>query len=71
MTLDLHGTKHEDVKQILDNTIWECMKKKKSRLWIITGNSSEMKKIVVDVASEYGLLAVESMFNTAEIIIDF
>ena len=71
MELDLHGTKHEDVKQILDKTIWECMKKKKSRLYVITGNSLDMKKIVSDVSREHGLTAVESMFNPAEILIDF
>lgn len=69
--LDLHGVKHEDVKQILDKTIWECMKQKKLRLYIITGHSEPMKKIVGEVATEYGLCASESMFNPAEIIIDF
>lgn len=71
MEIDLHGIKHEDVKQTLDKAIWECMKKKKHRLWVITGNSDDMKKIVSDVTKEYKLLAVESMFNPAEIIIDF
>lgn len=71
MELDLHGIKHEDVKQTLDKHIWDCMKKKRSRLWVITGHSDEMKKIVKTVTSEYGLTAVESMFNPAEIIIDF
>ena len=69
--LDLHGVKHEDVKQILDQRIWECMKQKKKRLWVITGNSPEMKRIVVEVVKDYGATAIQSMFNTAEIIIDF
>lgn len=71
MQIDLHGIKHEDVKQLLDNAIWKCMKEKRSRLWVITGNSDEMKSIVKKVTDEYGLTAVESMFNSAEIIIDF
>lgn len=71
MEIDLHGIKHEDVKQILDKAIWECMKKKKSRLYAITGNSEVMKKIVSDVSREHGLTAVESMFNSAELLIDF
>lgn len=44
MEIDLHGIKHEDVKRMLDVAIWDCMKKKKSRLHVITGNSDEMKK---------------------------
>lgn len=71
MEIDLHGVKHEDVKQILDKHIWECMKKKKLRLWVITGNSDDMKRIVKEVSHEYGLTAVESLFNSAEILIDF
>jgi DNA-nicking Smr family endonuclease len=69
--LDLHGVKHEDVKQILDKRIWECMKSKKKRLWVITGHSDEMKRIVRDVSRDYGITAVESMFNSAELILDF
>ncbi len=70
MEIDLHGIKHEDVKQFLDKAIWECMKKKKSRLYVITGNSDDMKKIVTTVSREHGLTAVESMFNSAELLID-
>ena len=70
MEIDLHGVKHEDVKQILDKAIWESMKKKKHRLGVITGNSDDMKKIVHDVIKEYRLTAVESMFNSAETIIE-
>jgi DNA-nicking Smr family endonuclease len=70
MEIDLHGIKHEDDKQTLDKAIWECMKKKKHRLWVITGNSDDMKKIVHDVIKEYRLTAVESMFNPAETIIE-
>lgn len=69
-TLDLHGVKHQDVKQLLDSSIWECMQKSKPRLWVITGNSDEMKQIVVSVVSEYGLCAVENLFSSAELIIE-
>ena len=71
MTLDLHGTKHEDVQQLLDAFIYKHMTKKTSRIYVITGNSEEMKKIVSKIASEYGLTAVENMFHSAEMIIDF
>jgi len=71
MKLDLHGVKHADVKQLLDTTIYECMNNKCTRLYVITGNSDEMKRIVVDVAKDHGVTAVQNMFNTAEIILDF
>ena len=70
MEIDLHGIKHEDVKRMLDVAIWDCMNKNKSRIYVITGNSDEMKKIVSDVSREHGLTAVQSMFNSAEILID-
>jgi DNA-nicking Smr family endonuclease len=70
MTLDLHGTKHEDVTPLLDAFIYKHMKKKTSRVYIITGNSEDMKKIVSKVATEHGLTAVENMFHSAEMIID-
>jgi DNA-nicking Smr family endonuclease len=69
-TLDLHGRKHEDVQILLDNFIYNHMKKKTSRIYVITGNSDEMKKIVSKISSEHGLTAVENMFHSAEIIID-
>ena len=71
MTLDLHGTKHENVQKLLDDFIYKNMKLKTSRVYVITGNSPEMKTIVTRVANEYGLTAVENMFNSAELLIDF
>lgn len=53
-TIDLHGTRHDDVK-------WKLIKKIES-LWdtsteltIITGHSQVMKDIVVNILEEYGL----------------
>jgi DNA-nicking Smr family endonuclease len=71
MEIDLHGVKHEDVGRILDTFIWEQMKRKASGIKIITGNSPEMKKIVSDIVSEYGLIAVDSIGNSAAIIVNF
>jgi DNA-nicking Smr family endonuclease len=71
MILDLHGTKHEDVQKLLDSFIYNNMKRKTSRVYVITGNSPEMKSIVTRIANEHGLTAVENMFNSAEILIDF
>ena len=71
MTLDLHSIKHEDVQQIVDAFIYKHMKKKTTRVYVITGNSEPMKSIVSKVATEHGLTAVENMFHSAEMIIDF
>ena len=71
MDLDLHHIKHEDVQGLLDSFIYKHMKRKTSSVNIITGNSEEMKKIVARVANEHGLTAVQHMFNSGEVIIDF
>ena len=70
MTLDLHGTKHEDVTKLLDAFLYKHIKKKTSRVYVITGNSDDMKKIVSKISTEHGLTAVENMFHSAELIID-
>jgi DNA-nicking Smr family endonuclease len=70
MTLDLHGTKHEDAQKLLDAFFYEHMRKNSSRVYVITGNSDKMKQIVSRVASEHGLSAVENMFHSAEMLID-
>ncbi len=43
--LDLHGIKHEDVDRIVENFVLL----NKPPLRIITGNSSQMKELVVGV----------------------
>lgn len=68
--LDLHGVRHEDVQLVLDQFIYHNMKRKSQRVYVITGNSVDMKRIVTKVANEYGFTAVENMFNQSEIIID-
>jgi len=52
--LDLHGTKHADVRRKVIRFIeanWDCGEE----VEIITGNSYEMKKLVTSVVSEYDL----------------
>jgi hypothetical protein len=43
------------------------MKKNATSIKIITGNSSEMKRIVSEVVSEYGFTAEDSFTNSAAI----
>ena len=68
--LDLHGIKHEDVGSLLDSFIWENMKRKVTGVSVITGNSPEMKRIVSDIAKEYGFEVVDSIGNSASVNIN-
>lgn len=70
MTLDLHGTKHENVKRKVDVFVWEHMKKKTSQVKIVTGNSAPMKDIVTKCLSDYSLSPREEILNTGTLIID-
>lgn len=63
--IDLHGVKHEEVSRVLDSFLWEHMQKKSVGIKIITGNSSEMRKIVDGVLNEYGLVGIENFCNPA------
>lgn len=65
--IDLHGVKHEEVTSMVDSFIWEHMQKGTNGVTIITGNSPEMKRMVNDIASEYGFKASEGMWNTGMI----
>lgn len=53
-TLDLHGLRHIDVRNILIKEI-EKLWGKNIDLKIITGHSTQMKEIVVEVLKEYKL----------------
>lgn len=69
-SIDLHGVKHEDVGKLLDSFLWENMQKNVKGIRIITGNSSEMKRIVNEIIEEYGFVAVEEYFNTGSICVN-
>ena len=64
--IDLHGVKHENVGSTLDSFIWEQMKKKAAAVHVITGNSPEMKRIVTEIAKEYGFDVADSFGNEAQ-----
>lgn len=50
--LDLHGVKHQNVSRLMDAFLWENLDV--YPLQIITGNSQEMKDVVISVLDEYG-----------------
>ena len=68
MEIDLHGIKHENVGSLLDKAIWESMQKKQSTIRIVTGNSPEMKRIVNEIAYEYGFVVNDEWGNSASMI---
>jgi DNA-nicking Smr family endonuclease len=68
--LDLHGIKHENVSSALDSFFWDAMQKKETGLKIVTGNSPEMKKLVVSVIEEYGFIYEEGFLNKGCIIVN-
>lgn len=62
--LDLHGIKHEDVRRVCDSFM--------TRIWgsydcadIVTGNSDQMRILVVDALSVYDVEVAMSPRNHA------
>jgi DNA-nicking Smr family endonuclease len=70
MEIDLHGVKHENVGRVLDTFIWEQMQKKNTTIRVITGNSPDMKKIVNEIAYEYGFQVSDEWGSTSSLIIN-
>jgi DNA-nicking Smr family endonuclease len=68
--LDLHGTKHAEVQKKLDDFLWENMQRGNETASVITGISDEMKKIVRDIAAEYGMTCENDWSNPGKIIIN-
>jgi len=69
-SLDLHGVKHEDVPREVDKFIGSHLMGGSNSVIIITGNSDEMKRIVGDTLSDYGISYSESWGNTGELAIN-
>ena len=68
--LDLHGTKHSEVQKKLDDFLWENMQNGNETVDVITGISDEMKRIVSDIAKEYGMSCENDWNNLGKIIIN-
>jgi len=67
--LDLHGTKHRDVFRKVDGFISAHVQNRTKEVEIITGYSSEMKKLVNEVLLDYGATYEEAWMNPGKIII--
>lgn len=66
-TLDLHGTKHEDVSRKVDLFIGEHLQKGSNSVEIITGFSQKMKKIVENTLLDYNLDIKEEPMNAGRV----
>jgi len=69
-TLDLHGTRHHEVFNKVDNFIGENLLRGTPAISIITGHSKEMKKQVNKVLDDYEMYSQESVLNPGKITID-
>jgi len=64
--LDLHGVKHEEASDRLR----EYLNFVELPTTVITGNSTQMRRIVENVVLEYGLSCRESIHSSTELIIE-
>ena len=71
LSIDLHGVRHADVQRLLDARIWEAIRKNIPSLTVVTGQSTEMKRLVSSVAEEYDLRVRESTFNPGTLHLEF
>jgi len=69
-SVDLHGTRHEEVARKLENFLYQHIQKGTSEVKVITGKSPEMKKIVYDIVEQYKMTATEEWNNFGCLIIN-
>jgi DNA-nicking Smr family endonuclease len=67
--IDLHGVKHAQVKEKLEEFFQTQVKKTNSQIKIITGQSDIMKKIVKEAAEEFGFEAEQNPINPGCLLI--
>jgi DNA-nicking Smr family endonuclease len=68
-SLDLHGIKHSEVQIILDQFLWENIKKNQKEVAVITGLSDQMKNIVRNCVDDYNMICQEEYLNPGKFII--
>ena len=70
MKVDLHGIRHHEVPRKLDTFFWEMIQRKVGQVEVITGISTEMKKIVIETCKDYGFEVNEMYFNPGSLVIN-
>ena len=63
--VDLHGTKHKEVLDVL----LECINEWETPFIVITGKSIEMKREVARAVEQFGMSARDSIGNPGRVII--
>jgi DNA-nicking Smr family endonuclease len=69
-TLDLHGVRHKDVFRKVDTFIGAHLMDNSRTLFIITGRSPEMKKIVNKILVDYNMEAKDTFTNPGVVTVD-
>jgi DNA-nicking Smr family endonuclease len=69
-TLDLHGVRHKDVFRKVDTFIGSHLMDNSRTLFIITGRSPEMKKIVNKILVDYNMEGKETFNNPGTLAVD-
>lgn len=67
LQLDLHGKRHHEVFDLVEE--WLLRKQKYMPVRVITGNSTPMKNIVMDVVKGYNWKFYTPANNLGEIIV--
>jgi DNA-nicking Smr family endonuclease len=67
--IDLHGTKHADVQQKLDQFYWEAMQRGHFEVEVVTGISERMKQIVREVSKDYNFRIEEIPLNPGSLTV--
>jgi DNA-nicking Smr family endonuclease len=62
-TLDLHGVRHKDVSRKIDTFIGDHLLNGTSTIFIMTGRSPDMKKIVDKTLGDYQMTSIEHINN--------
>ena len=65
--LDLHGVRHHEVQQVVDQFLSKHLYNSTNEISIIIGNSDKMKKIVDNVLKDYNLKSEYSYLSKAEL----
>jgi len=68
--VDLHGTRHDEVARKLENFLYEHIQKGTKEIKVITGNSTEMKKLVTDIVEQYKMTATDEWNNFGCLIVN-
>ncbi len=67
--LDLHGTKHADAFRKVDQFIGYHIQRGTGEVYVVTGYSPEMKKIVNEVLKDYGATSKDEFGNDGKLIV--